>query len=107
MKIEIVPVAEFASSSTKVKYAERGGLGGQMRTSPFCHEPSLQEAIEPVQSEIVNLEDIFAKFLQQALESLACRRQSARSSVRRRWCRFRGYHPQLSISNQAVFELVR
>ena len=81
MKIEIVPVAEFASSSTKVKYAERGGLGGHMRHStecrssspttgkaklcvPLSYEPSLLEAIEPVQSEIVTLEDIFAKFLQ-------------------------------------------
>ncbi|MEO0924253.1 MAG: tyrosine-type recombinase/integrase [Cyanobacteria bacterium J06643_13] len=41
MKIEIVPVAEFISSPTKVK-----------------------QMVEPIQSEIVTLEEIFAKFLQ-------------------------------------------
>ncbi|MEO1673617.1 MAG: phage integrase N-terminal SAM-like domain-containing protein, partial [Cyanobacteria bacterium J06631_2] len=58
MKIEIVPVEELTLPSTKIKQAERGGLGG------FPHEPSLLEAIEPVQSEVITLEDIFAKFIQ-------------------------------------------
>ena len=64
MKISIVPVAEFISPLTKVERAERGGLGDHMRLKLLSHEPSLQEAIEPVQSELVTLEDIFAKFLQ-------------------------------------------
>ena len=81
MKIEIVPVAESISSLNKVKQAERGSLRGHMRHStecrssspttgkaklcvPLSHEPSLLEAIEPAQSEVVTLEDIFARFLQ-------------------------------------------
>jgi integrase/recombinase XerD len=35
-----------------------------MRLKPLSHEPSLLEAIEPAQSEVVTLEDIFARFLQ-------------------------------------------
>ena len=93
MKISIVPVAESISPLAIVERAERGAhaaqafVGGHMRLKPLSHEPSLQQrnavsekppvvlrrsgrspvphvAIEAVQSELVTLEDIFAKFLQ-------------------------------------------
>ena len=105
MKIEIVPVAESISSPIVVEQAERGGLGGfpaarsvdldRRLTTTSGHspaQPSLQEAVEVVQPEVVTLEDIFAKFLQMEVGDGAASSDTIRSylSVTKQyleWCR--------------------